>query len=354
MKILADLHHADLAESLELLFTDRFGWDVYFPIGMGWFDRWFWNFERAAHGDAVARQYLVGVWPEAVNHGDHWTVDDPTHPGRVRKGVELDQALSQEWDIVLCSLTHNEQAFARLAVQVGAHYGVQVGNVGQVQNVAGEGAGWDATEFALLSTTTAGVHVPKPHVIYRQEFSLKDFRYEWPPANTNSVASFIQCFPENGPFYEDFLHFAREYPTEFDWKVYGAYGTAPSDEFACGNLPSTPDVARGMRDTRTAWHAKWWSDGYGHVVHNLAAVGRPKVGPLGYYEDKLAGPLHVDGVTSWDTNHRTNAEVVDILRKLRDDDDFHEQTCEAVRARFDEVVNFDEDAENVKALLESL
>jgi hypothetical protein len=353
MRVLADLHHADLAESLALTLEDRFGWELYFPIGMAWFDKWYWSFERAFHGDAVAKQYLVGVWPDAVNRGDHWEVTETVHPGRVRKGVELEQALSQEWDLVICTLTHNETGFAKLAKEVGAHYGIQVGNVGQVQNVEREGAGWDVTEFALLSTTTDGLTIPKPHVIYRQEFSLADFRYEWPPAERKSVASFIQCFPENGPFYEDFLTFAHDYP-EFDWKVYGAYGGAPVDEYACGNLGSTPQVAERMRATRTAWHAKWWSDGFGHVVHNLSAVGRPKVGPLGYYADKLAGPLHVDGVTSWDTGHRTNAEVVDILRRLRDDDDFHRQTCEAVRARFDEVVDFDQDAANIKALLESV
>lgn len=354
MRILADYHHADLAESLALTLEDRFGWELYFPIGMQWFDRWYWSFERAFHGDAVAKQYLIGVWPDAESKGDHWEVTETVHPGRVRKGVELDQALAQDWDLVICSLTHNETGFYRFAQEVGAKFGIQVGNVGQVQNVANEGVGWDAVDFALLSTTTDGLAIPVPHVIYRQEFSLTDFRYEWPPTEPKSVASFIQCFPENGPFYADFLTFAREYPDDFDWKVYGAYGSVAQDEFACGNLGSTPSVAEAMRRTRIAWHAKWWSDGYGHVVHNLAAVGRPKVGPLGYYVDKLAGPLHVDGVTSWDTGHRSNAEVIAILRRLRDDDDFHRQTCEAVRAGFDEVVDFEEDAAKVRQLLEGV
>ena len=352
MRVLADYHHSDLFESLAMLFEDRFGWELYRPIGMDWFEEWYWSFERAFHGDAVAKQYL-SIWDSDRNVIDHYERDDHTHPGRVLKGVTLAQAKEQKWDLVICSLTHNERGFVKFAREVGAHYGIQVGNVGQVQNVAFEGAGWEPVEFALLSTTTDGLQIPKPHVIYRQEFSLKDFRYTWPPTDKRSVSSFIQCFAENQAYYDDFLIRARELP-EFDWRVYGAYGTHAEDEFACGNLPSTPAVADAMRATRIAWHAKWWSDGYGHVVHNLAAVGRPKVGPLGYYADKLAGPLHVDGVTSWDTGTRSNAEVADILRRLRDDDAFHRQTCEAVRARFDEVVNFDEDADNVKRLLESL
>ena len=57
MKVLADYHHHDLWESLELLFA-RFGWTLYRPIGMEWFEQGYWNHERKWHGDAIARQYL--------------------------------------------------------------------------------------------------------------------------------------------------------------------------------------------------------------------------------------------------------------------------------------------------------
>lgn len=348
MRILADYHHSDLFESYQLTLEDRFGWEVFAPYGMEWFDAGYWNFERQAHGDAVARQYLLGVWPDPVDRGTHWEVEDRTHPGRIRKGVTLGQALDQDWDVVLCSLTHNEAGFAELAEFVGATFGIQAGNVGQVDSV-----NWGPVDFGLLSTTLGSVVPPVPHIVYRQEFSLDDFRYEWPPSERDTVASFIQCFPENQSFYDDFLNLARN-EDGFDWKVYGAYGSHPEDEFACGNLNTTPAVAEAMRRTRTAYHAKWWSDGYGHVIHNLAAVGRPVVGPLGYYGDKLAGPLHIDGVTSFDTAQRTTAEVLAVLRRLRDDDDFHRKVCEAAAFRFREVVNFDDDAWKVRTLIESV
>lgn len=356
MKILADYHHADLAESLELL-ADRFGWDLYFPMGMEWYDSWYWNFERAFHGDAVARQYLEGVWPDPILVGDHYEQEDRTHPGRTRKGVTLEQASAPRWDVVLCTLTHNERGFARFAKEWGGVYGIQVGNVGQIGNVARDGAGWDATRFVLASTTLTDyggqpIDVPVPHVIYRQEFSLADFRPEW-PTEPKSVASFIQCFPENKDFYADFLRIAREMP-DLDWKVYGAYGSAPSDEFEQGNLNSTPAVAEAMRRTRIAWHAKWWSDGYGHVIHNLFATGRPIIGPLGYYADKLAGPLIEHGVTAFDTARMAYPDVQALLRRLRDDDDYWQEVSVNARLRFDEVVDFDADAERVRELLESL
>lgn len=347
MKILADLHHSDLFESYLLTFEDRFGWEVYAPYGMEWFDQWYWNFERAFHGDAVARQYLEGVWVDPVDRGTHVEIKDPTHPGRIRRGVTLEQALDTKWDFVIASLPDNERGFHKLAEQTGATYGVQIGNNGQVPATQ-----WNLARFGLISSTLNGEHVPVPHVIYRQEFRLDDFRYE--PSKGKDVASFIQCFAENKHFYTEFLTYARDYPHEFDWKVYGAYGSHEPDEFATGNLETTPLVAEAMRRTRIAWHAKWWGDGFGHVIHNLGATGTPIVGPIGYYADKLAGAWFEEGVTVFDTAKRSRQEVIDLLRALRDDEDFYRAASSRLAHRFRQVVNFDNDAERVRNLIESV
>ena len=206
VRVLADYHHSDLFESYQLTLGDRFGWEVIRPVGMEWYDEGYWNFERIAHGDAVARQYLA-IWDIDREYPDHWERDDATHPGRILVGVTLAQAREQEWDIVLCSLTHNEGGFAPLAAELGAVFGIQAGNVGQVDSIH-----WPPVRFALLSTTTGGIHIPVPHVVYRQEFDLNDFRYEWPPTEPDSIGSFIQCFPENHGFYDQFLALARTDP----------------------------------------------------------------------------------------------------------------------------------------------
>jgi hypothetical protein len=339
--VLADYHHSDLFESLTMLFHDRFGYDFYRPIGLSWFTEGYWQFEKAYHGDAVAKQYL-GRWDGDRDCGDHWERDDTTHPGRVYQMVTLEQARSQSWDIVLASVPENEEGLHEFARSVGAKFGIQVGNQWSYN-------AWDLADFGLVSSTLPYA-CPKPHVFYRQEFSLVDFRYEYPPAERNSIGSFIQCFPESAVPYQEFLDLARAAP-EFDWKVYGAYGSHPLDEYACGNLSPTPAVAEGMRRTRTIWHSKSWSDGYGHVIHNAFAVGRPVVGRARYYADKMAGPLWVEGVTSFDMDAHSPAELLTILRRLRDDDDYHRTICEAATARFREVVSFDEDAEKIRAML---
>ncbi len=109
-----------------------------------------------------------------------------------------------------------------------------------------------------------------------------------------------------------------------------------------------------MRAARIGLHFKRWSDGYGHVIHNLFAVGKPVVATASYYKGKLAEPLFVDGVTSFDVQTRTNQEVTDIVRRLAFDDDFHRQISENSAARFKEIVDFDAEAQEIRAMLENV
>ena len=348
MRVLIDRHHHGLLEAYMLTLGDRLGYEVWCPYGMDWFESETWNFERAFHGDAVARQYLVGIWGD-TSDPDLVVVDDVRHPNRKLRGISYEAARDTEWDLVISSLPHNDEGYARFAAQTGARFGVQVGNNVQQSR-------WDLADFILSSSTLDGYgpeYVGKrfdyqgvPAVMYHQEFSTDIFRPEWPPAETRSVASFMNCFPETPP-YQQFRELAQGYP-DFDWKVYGAYGSAAVDELAAGDISWVPDIADRMRATRIIWHAKSWSDGFGHVIHNAFAVGRPVVGWQRYYADKIAGPLWQEGVTSFDMEHFD----IDTLRRLRDDDDFHRRISENAAARFAEVVDFDAEAEVIREVLE--
>jgi hypothetical protein len=207
---------------------------------------------------------------------------------------------------------------------------------------------WDLAAFGLVSGVMPVVP-PKPHVVYHQEFSLRDFAAVPPPrADPFRVSSFVQCYPES-PTYPAWCETAPAAP-ELDWKVYGAYGGAPIDGWAAGNIDRCADVAAAMQQSDVAWHAKAWSDGYGHVIHNWFAVGRPVFGIESYYRDQMAGALWVDGVTSFDIEHRTREEVIALIRDLARDEDRHRRMCEAAAARFREVVDFDAEAEAIRAM----
>ncbi len=345
MKLLVDFHHHDLWESLELL-CDRLGWTLYRPIGMDWFTEGYWNHERKFHGDAVAKQYLERWGSDTVWHPHGFARLDASH-GRTQRLVTIEAARDLRPDIVISSLAHNHEGFARFASEVGATFGLQVGNVRFAAQDMEEDR-WDLAAFGLVSGLMP-VTPPKPHVVYHQEFSLSDFRSAPPPRLGLTVSSFVQCYPQDAPAY-DYWRKAAEAAPEHNWRVFGAYGEAPTDGYAAGNLDRCALIGEEMRASDVAWHAKRWSDGYGHVLHNWASVGRPTLGFASYYRSQLGGRLWVEGETSWDIENRTPGEVRDLLRRFRDDEDFHLRACEAMASRFRQIVNFDEEEQAIRAL----
>lgn len=341
-RVLTDAIHADLLESLHILFEDRFGWEVYTPHGLDWFTEGIWNFERQNLGDAVARQFLQ-PYHEDLDYGTHIERPGSTHPSRTIRRVTLEQARDLRPDLIISTLAENDAGWKGFAREVGAHMGVQVGNQGQQSN-------WMAAEFALISSTTPGFVPWMPHVYYHQEFSLEDFAADGGArAIPDRVGTWVQC-PTTSPGYDRFRELAAR--TGLDWRWYGHCGEP--DAFHGGNSGTTRDVADRMHEARIAWHFKEWSDGYGHVIHNLAAIGRPLLVTSRYYEDKLAGPLLVEGVTSWDVRAHTNDELVRIISRLVSDDDHWRRVCLDTAQRFREVVSFDEEADAIRTMLEGV
>lgn len=339
--MLADYHHHDLWESLELLCA-RLGWTLYRPMGMDWFDAGYWNFERAVHGDAVAKQYLEPWGSDA--DGKRF---DPSH-GRYQNLLTLDEARDLKPDVVMASVAHNHDGLHRFAREVGATFGIHLGNV-RFSPIDMAEDRWDLADFGIV-TSVLPAPVDKPHVVVHQEFSLTDFRHEPPPeGGVFTVASFVNCFPENPQSYAGFRATAQ-LRTEYDWKVYGSYGSAPTDEYAAGNIGECAKVGDAMRASDVAWHTKQWSDGFGHVIHDWAAVGRPLIGHEWYYRSQLAGPLWQEGVTSFDITDKSPADVIAIIDRLYHDPDLRLRMGENMAARFREVVNFDAEEQAIRAM----
>jgi len=335
---------------------------------MDWYEQSYWNHERKWHGDAVARQYLEPWGSDAVWE-PRGTLDvefdglgpDPTKGHRVRLDkshdryihlLTLEQARDLRPDIVISTLAHNHEGMARFASEVGAKFGLQIGNV-RFSHIDMEEDRWDLASFGLVSGFMPAP-IPKPHVVYHQEFSLKDF-YSAPPEPGEPfvVSSFVQCYPQDMNTYPAWQQTAPLFP-EGDWRVYGNYGEAPLDQYATGNIDTCAGVAAAMRASDVAWHAKAWSDGYGYVIHNWSAIGRPLIGYYGYYQNQMAGPLFNEGVTSFDLGTHTPEETVAFIRSLRDDPEKHLRMCEAMAARFREVVDFDEEEQAIRRMLENV
>jgi hypothetical protein len=365
VRVLVDYHHHDLWESLELLFTDRFGWELLRPIGMDWFEQGYWNHERKWHGDAIARQYLE-PWGSDVSDLDGRLSRLDTSHNRVQRLVTLEQARELRPDIVISTLAHNHEGLARFAAEVGATFGLQIGNVRfGAQDMAEDR--WDLADFGLVSGVMP-LTPPKPHVTYHQEFVVPEYdaavprtfdgranrRFVMNEEGAFRVSSFVQCYPETDWAYKWMTDTAAVAP-ELDWRVYGAYGQAPA-------RPVRGRQPRRLR-LRPAGHAsaptrRGTSSAGRTATATSSTTGSPSGAPVfgfeSYYRDQLAGPLWVEGVTSYNVEGRTPAEIAALLRELRDDEDKHNRMCEAAAARFREIVNFDAEADQIRRLLEGV
>ena len=349
MRVLLDFHHHALAESLLLLFETRFGWECYFPAGREWFDAGVWQFGADHLGDELCQQFLEGIWADGL------VKPDPRHPDRTQRAVTYAEAQDSRWDIVVSTLPDNDLGFSRFARDHGAKFVIEVGNVGQ-------GSRFDLADFLLVNATLPGIgpkHIGKridfqgvPGVMLHQEFDTKDIFYAGKPEPGNTIASFMQCFPvsEGYPLWEATADSSLY--EEFDWRVYGSPCGGPED-YSAGLIDWVPDIADAMRAARIGWHDKA-GDGFGHVIHNWFAVGRPVVGRFQPYADTMAGPLWVQGETSFDLDRINQTDLHKLLRRLRDDDEWYARICEQSRARFDEVVDFDGEAETVRLELEAI
>ena len=322
---------------------------------MDWFTEDYWNFERQWHGDAVAKQYLE-PWDsdeESSLPPEERTVGrfrfDASH-GRYQHLLTLEQARDLRPDIIMASVAHNHEGMARFAREVGAKFGLHLGNVRFSMIDMAEDR-WDLADFGIVTSILPGP-VPKPHVVVHQEFSLEDFRHEPPPEHFR-VSSFVNCFPENPNAYQTWRQVAAERP-DYDWRVYGAYGSVPEDEYAAGNIDRCAGVGDAMRASSVAWHTKQWSDGFGHVIHNWASVGRPVIGHEAYYRSQLAGPLWQEGVTSFDITHKSIDETVALIDRLHGDPDLVTRMSENMARRFREVVDFDEEEQAIRRMFEAV
>lgn len=307
MNVLVDRHHAALLYSLQLLFEDRLGMNLYVPQGHDWWDSGYWRFGEGYGDDRLARQFLMDTAPV-----------DPHYPDRPVHGVTLTQARQMPWAYVVASVQDNQAGYARFASEIGAEYCLQVGNINQDVD-------WRLDPLALIST---GVPKVGRGVLYHPEF-VADYI---PPTSTTALRSFVNCF-ESTPC-------AELAPDEIE--IHGLDGKD-------GNVTLASKIAELMAGSGWGWHDKVQGDGYGFVIHGWAAVGRPLIGHGHHYAQTVAEPFWQDGVTCLDLDRHSVPEVMERVRMITPDE--HRAMCEAIRAEFDRLVNFEADAEAVRTFL---
>jgi len=330
VNVLIDRHHHDLFHSLQVLFEDRLGYRVYTPVGNEWWDEGYWRFGEGYGDDRLARQFLNRAGWASLDDGTYLS-SDPHRPERAIYGVDVAGAKSREWAFVIATVQDNQRGFHRLANDLGAKYALQVGNTNQAVD-------WGLDPLALVSSE---VPIRGRGILYHQEFDAEGaFGQTDPTAPTAPIRSFVNCFGST-PCQRVFDEVRAMLPD----REFTSHGIDGPD----GNVETVADIARLMRESAWGWHDKVQGDGFGHVIHDWAAIGRPLIGHAAHYRDLMAEPFWVDGVTCIDLDKHSTTEVAERLRTITADE--HLAMCRAIRAVFDEHVDFAAEAERIREFL---
>jgi len=343
VRVLIDRHQADLFRAMQHLFEDRLDVEVWTPMGREWWDDKIWQFGACFGDDRLAQQYVIphdGVHHERAGGPGTWSTYDTAHPDVEIRCISLETARDiGGWAFVVATVQENQAGFKRFADEVGAKFVVQVGNTGQYID-------WDLGPLVISSSEMA---IVGRGIVAHQEFDSAAggaFGFKDPAlANRREVRNFVNLIDRIDQSWVPFLE-AEKLLASDGFKFY-AHGHEGRD----GVIQPTAKIGELMGGAGWGWHVKPVGDGFGHVIHGWAAVGRPLIGRASYYRGKMAEPLWEDLVTCVSTDDRSTVEVVGLVKEISSDAGSHAAMCRAIRERFDATVDYGRDEARVRELL---
>jgi hypothetical protein len=198
----------------------------------------------------------------------------------------------------------------------------------------------------LVSDIVKNVPPETNIVTYHQEFDLENFYFSEPQPN-RKIYSFINCFATASIYAEDWVKFLDFEGLMPGWEI-RSFGGSCRD----GAISGTKALADKMREANFIHHVKNTGDGFGHILFNALAVGRPLITRISDYKDRLAEPLLEDGETCFDVDKYTVEELADLILNLPPTK--YEYMCQQARARFEKYVDFDREEADIKLWLDKL
>jgi hypothetical protein len=351
MRILTDFHHSGLLRSLNLLFVNRLGHELYRPIGLEWFTEGFWKInnqqDTAEQFLGMDQAYLPPDGTAPLNQftgrtetqeGACWVLD----PGgqSMHRACTLQFFKDNPFDVLIASIPAHIKPFAELIrlYQPNAKLVFQVGN------------NWNFDELEGMNVLASTMPRPvKPNcnaIFYHQEIDLKEFYPTTVEPNRN-IYSFVNIQQNTGIGWDDFIRLEKmTIGSGFIWKSFGG-------QCRDGSMHGDRELANKMRQAMMIYHVKPGGDGFGHVIHDAYAVGRPIITRRSHYANQPGGALMVPG-TCIDLDEYSLPEVKNVLHRLASAPDLLIEMGKKARARFDELVRYDEEAEAIKVWLENL
>ncbi|HYD35547.1 MAG TPA: hypothetical protein VD999_05745 [Vitreimonas sp.] len=359
LKVFADFHHASLLHSLIMVFEGRFGGELYRPIGIEWAEKGFW---KVFDHPATQQQYLAigGATPDGtkplneVESSEAWSNRIPSDhvyhckdidSGFTNKAITFDGFMSMPFDFVIASLPQHIEPFRKLCdlhpskpkliYQIGNQWNIEPHFAHMINGV--------------MASAQVVHNYPVRTIQYHQEFDLKTF-YPHKFEGTNEIPkektaySFINVH-QDMPDYSLFLSLEASRP-DWNFKTYGG-------QCRDGSMDGSEQLANKMREAMFIWHVKAGGDGYGHVLYNAAAIGRPVIVKKSYYSGKLGEELLIDGKTCIDVDGLNLDQIWSKLDHYSQPEQYIAMN-ENVISNFKEKVNFDSDALKIKSFLDNL
>ncbi len=360
--VFTDFHHAGLLNSLIMLFEGRLGGNVYRPIGMEWADQGMW---KIYDHPATQAQFLgIGsATPDGsppLNEVTQNPIEGIYHckdieSDTTNKAITYNAFMALPIDIVIASIPAHLEPFRELCRRHECHPKLiyQIGNSWTIE----AGIAPNVMASAIIHDVPRHVHF----ISYHQEFDTKIFAPEWPISYLlnkqgrveflepgKNVYSFVNLFDVAGHLADDWQLFRRVESSMPNWS-FKAYGGQCRD----GACHGTQELADHMRKARFIWHTKAGGDGYGHVLHNSAAVGRPLITKKIYYSGKLGEQLMLDGETCINID---GLSIDQIMAKIEyfSEAERYQRMCAKVYENFQRVCNFDQEFLQLKQWLAEL
>lgn len=354
MRVLADFHHVSLGNSLRLTLGRRLRMHIDRPIGLEWYREGFWAIYD--HPD-TAKQYLdleqaftppdgTPVLNEVDERvGDHYFIRDNEY-GWPATAVTLEVFKSLPYDYLICSIPQHIQPFLELRrlYQPNAKVIFQAGNEWPLDVLARDFR-LNEVDGVMASIAPQENHLGIPVVWYHQEFDTSIFK----PADngpTGQISSFINVL-DRTPGWDDFRQL--ESYTRYFGETWKSYGGQCRD----GCIDGAANLARTIHESEWVFHVKHTGDGFGHIIHNAYACGRPVIIRSSHYQGKLAAGLLVPG-TFIDLDKQTLAEAKNTIHRYHAAPELLQEAGRKAAARFAELVNYDDEAQQIKRFLEVL
>lgn len=311
-RVLADFHHADLFESLRILFEVRMGWELYRPYGLDWYTEGYWkvldNIDTAKqyldkgtvspNGSTLNVEAMPNICARETDSQGVYTIPDSCGRAVAYKGITYKTFLDTDFDIIISSIPAHIEPFNQLAARKNLKHIFQAGNNYSYTNKSFV----PNTKNVMSSALGIITHSEQHTCFYHQEFDTSRFYPSTKCFNPYSIVNFQHYKPQ---------------PKIWETLVskLGAIGIDHSD-YGDGNklgrctFKRIPEV---IRDHGMIYHVKPQGDGFGYNIFYAFACGRPIITRVSDFAGMTAYSLLEDGITCIDIE--TTGDDYDALAK---------------------------------------